>query len=44
VLSLALRSITDANQAEIGLDDRSRRLGSINVVRYGVANPTTIEK
>jgi len=44
VLSLALRSIADANQAEIGLDDRSRRLGSINVVRYGVANPTTIEK
>jgi pilus assembly protein CpaB len=44
VLSLALRSIADANQAEIALDDRSRRLGSINVVRYGVANPTTIQK
>ena len=43
-LSLALRSIADANQAEIGFDDRHRRLGSVNVVRYGVTNPTTIQK
>ncbi len=43
-LSLALRSIADANQAEIVLDDRSRQLGSINVVRYGVNTPTTIQK
>jgi pilus assembly protein CpaB len=44
VLSLALRSIADANQAEIGPDDRTRQSGSINVVRYGVSNPTTIQK
>jgi pilus assembly protein CpaB len=42
-LSLALRSIADANQVEIA-DDRARALGSINVVRYGVANSTTIQK
>jgi pilus assembly protein CpaB len=43
VLSLALRSIADANQVEIA-DDRRRQSGSINVVRYGVTNPTTIQK
>jgi pilus assembly protein CpaB len=43
VLSLALRSLADANQVEIG-DDRMRQSGSINVVRYGVTNPTTIQK
>jgi pilus assembly protein CpaB len=42
-LSLALRSIADLNQVDIA-DDRARHRGSINVVRYGVANPTTIEK
>jgi pilus assembly protein CpaB len=43
-LSLALRSIADLNQVDIG-DDRARqRAGSINVVRYGVANPTTVQK
>jgi pilus assembly protein CpaB len=44
VLSLALRSIADANQVDIGSGDRLRQRGSINVVRYGVANPTTIQK
>jgi pilus assembly protein CpaB len=43
-LSLALRSIADANQAEIGTDDRTTRRGNINVVRYGVTNPTIILK
>jgi pilus assembly protein CpaB len=43
-LSLALRSIADANQVEIAIDDRSRLTGSINVVRYGVSNPTAIQK
>ena len=43
-LSLALRSIADLNQVDIG-DDRARqRGGSINVVRYGVAVPTTVQK
>jgi pilus assembly protein CpaB len=43
-LSLALRSIADINQTEVVADDRSRQRGSINVVRYGVSNPTTIQK
>jgi pilus assembly protein CpaB len=44
VLSLALRSIADANQVEIGSDDRKHQSGNINVVRYGVTNATTIQK
>jgi pilus assembly protein CpaB len=44
-LSLALRSIADVNAAaEAGTEDRARQRGSINVVRYGVTNPTTILK
>src|ERR1700732_290569 len=43
-LSLALRSIADLNQGDIGSDDRARQRGSINVVRYGIANPTTVQK
>jgi len=43
-LSLALRSIADLNQVDIGSDDRARQRGSINVVRYGVGTPTTIQK
>jgi len=43
-LSLALRSIADLNQVDIGSDDRARRRGSVNVVRYGVGTPTTIQK
>jgi pilus assembly protein CpaB len=43
-LSLALRSIADVNQAEIGSDDRQRQRGNVNVVRYGVTNQTTILK
>lgn len=43
-LSLALRSIADANQAEIAPDERVRHGGNINVVRYGVTNTTTVQK
>jgi pilus assembly protein CpaB len=44
-LSLALRSIADLNAAATQADDQSsRRTDSVNVVRYGVSNPTTIQK
>ena len=42
-LSLSLRSIADANQVDVGSDERARR-GNINVVRYGVTNQTTFVK
>jgi pilus assembly protein CpaB len=42
-LSLALRSIADGRAVEV--DDRSQTRGvSINIVRYGVANSSTIQK
>ncbi len=44
-LALALRSIADLNAVETGSDDQALRRGdSINVVRYGVSSPTTIQK
>ena len=44
-LSLALRSITDANAPEGRPEEQSqRRSESVNVVRYGIANPTTAQK
>jgi pilus assembly protein CpaB len=44
-LSLALRSIADANAPEINTDDRpSRRGESVNIVRYGINSPTTMRK
>jgi pilus assembly protein CpaB len=44
-LSLALRSIADINAPEINTDDRrSRRGESINIVRYGINSPTTMQK
>jgi len=43
-LSLALRSIADLNQADIASDERARQRGSVNVVRYGISNPTIILK
>ena len=46
-LSLALRSIADVNMVEQIDEDgrqRMRRGGSINVVRYGVNSPTTVQK
>ncbi|HMM88432.1 Flp pilus assembly protein CpaB [Bradyrhizobium sp.] len=44
-LSLALRSITDANAPE-GLTEEQvkKRTESVNVVRYGIANQTTAQK
>jgi len=42
-LSLALRSIADANQVEVSANDQPRRVG-INVVRYGITNPSTAAK
>ncbi len=44
-LSLALRSITDVNMADGRSEAQgSKRNGSVNVVRYGVANQTTAQK
>jgi pilus assembly protein CpaB len=44
-LSLALRSIADLNVVETRSDDRSFRRGQgVNVVRYGVSTPGTIQK
>jgi pilus assembly protein CpaB len=42
-LSLALRSIADINQVEVAIESSQQRT-SINVVRYGVNSPTTIQK
>jgi pilus assembly protein CpaB len=42
-LSLALRSIADANAVDLGSEDRTRQRAGINVVRYGVSNPTTLK-
>ncbi len=35
-LSLALRSIADANASEIAVEDQTKRPGGVNVIRYGV--------
>lgn len=43
-LSLALRSIADANAPQQTDDDRRRRQDTINIVRYGVSTPTTTQK
>ena len=43
-LSLALRSLADANAPEIRTDERSAKRDSINVVRYGVQTTTTTQK
>ena len=43
-LTLALRSIADINMVENRTDDQARRGDSVNVVRYGVSSPTTIQK
>jgi len=44
-LSLALRSIADVNAPEITIDDqRSRRGESVNIVRYGINSPATVQK
>lgn len=44
-LSLALRSLADANAPEIKSDDdRGKKRDSINVVRFGVSTTTTTQK
>jgi pilus assembly protein CpaB len=44
-LALALRSIADLNVVENRTDDQAGRRGdSVDVVRYGVSNPTTTQK
>ncbi len=44
-MSLALRSIADLNLVETRTDDRASSRGQgINVVRYGVSAPATIQK
>jgi pilus assembly protein CpaB len=43
-LSLALRSIADLNAVDTRSDDQPKHSDSVNVVRYGVSNPTIIQK
>ncbi len=44
-LALALRSIADLNMVENRTDDHTSKRGeSINVIRYGVSSPTTMQK
>jgi pilus assembly protein CpaB len=44
-LSLALRSIVDANAVETGSDERvGQRGASVNVIRFGVASQATAQK
>jgi pilus assembly protein CpaB len=44
-LALALRSIADLNMVDNRTDDQASRRGdSVNVIRYGVASPTTMQK
>lgn len=43
-LSLALHSVADVDAADIGSEDQARWRGNINAVRYGITNPTTIQK
>jgi len=43
-LSLALRSIADANAVEVNADEQAKRGVSVNVVRYGVPSQATAQK
>ena len=43
-LSLALRSLADANAPDIKTDDDRSRRDSINIVRYGVQTTTSTQK
>jgi len=43
-LSLALRSIADANAVEATQDEQTRRGVSVSVVRYGIASQSTAQK
>src|SRR5579864_712656 len=42
-LSLALRSIADGNQVDVGSGENAQRIG-INVIRYGINHPSTAAK
>jgi pilus assembly protein CpaB len=42
-LSLALRSIADGNQVDVGSGEQAQRVG-INVIRYGINHPSTAAK
>jgi pilus assembly protein CpaB len=44
ILSLALRSIADANVADQSDETKRRRQDSVNIVRYGVSTTTTMQK
>jgi pilus assembly protein CpaB len=43
-LSLALRSIADANATEVNADEQARRAVNVNVVRYGIPSQATAQK
>ena len=43
-LSLALRSLADAQAADVRSDERGNKRDSVNVVRYGVPTTTTMQK
>ena len=43
-LSLALRSIADANAVEVSQDEQAKRGVAVNVVRYGVPSQSTAQK
>jgi pilus assembly protein CpaB len=44
-LTLALRSIADVNLVEANADNATHRRGqNINVIRYGIASPQTVQK
>jgi pilus assembly protein CpaB len=43
-LSLALRSLADANAPDVKIDDDRSKRDSINIVRYGVQTTTTTQK
>src|SRR6202171_5989564 len=43
-LALALRSIADLNAVENRLDQAPKQSDNVNVVRYGISSPTTIQK
>jgi hypothetical protein len=41
VLTLALRSITDFNNSDVGGEDNTdQRRGSVNMIRFGVSSAT----
>ena len=43
-LSLALRSIADANAVEVSQDEQAKRGVAVNVVRYGIPSQSTAQK